>query len=143
MTANEDSNRRRTGWIWIISIFYLLSTGWTLLSFYLIFSGAIQITAAQEAYFRSLSSVDHIVTLVIGLTNFAGAISLFLLRRIAFYLFTTALAVSILLSIWHTFAKGWIQALSVSGLVGGIIGFGISAAVCFYAWKLTKRGILT
>ncbi len=140
---HDDTNRRRPGWIWVILIFYLVSAGWTLLSFYLILSQTIKITPAQEAYFRSLSSFNIDVTLVIGLGNIAGAIALFLLRRIAFYFFTTSLAVSILLSIWHAVAKGWVQALGNSGIMGGIMGYGISAVVCFYSWKLIKKGILT
>jgi hypothetical protein len=142
MTAHEDSNKRRTGWIWVISIFYVISPLWGLFSIYLVLSRAYQITPAQAEYFRSFSSVDIIATLVIAFANIAGGITLFLLRRIAFYFFTGALALSILLSIWHAVAKGWVQALGTSGLAGAIIGYGISAAVCFYAWKLIKRDIL-
>jgi hypothetical protein len=142
MEGAPASGRRRTGWIWVISIFYTLSVGWTLLSFYLILSGSIPIPAAQQAYFEALSSADIILTILIGLANFSGAIALFLLRRVAFHLFVAAFATTILLSLWHAATKGWVQALSGAGLVGVIIGYGISAVVCVYSWKLMKKGTL-
>ena len=142
MEVAPTLGRRRPGWIWVISIFFMLSCGWTLLSFYLIFSGSIPITAAQRAYFEALSPFDVLLTLLIGLANFSGAIALFLLRRVAFHLFVVAFAASILLALWHAATKGWVQALGGTGLMGAIISYGIVALVCFYSWKLMKQGTL-
>jgi hypothetical protein len=134
--------RKRTGWIWAICIFYVISVVWTLLSFYLIFSGTIPITAAQQAYFEALSPVDITLSMLIGLANLCGAVALFLLRWVAFHLFATAFAASLLMSLWHAATKGWLQALGGSSFIGTIIGEGISAAVCIYTWKLMRRGTL-
>ena len=136
------SGRRRPGWIWVISIFYMLSGGWTLLSFYLIFSGSIPLMTAQRAYFEALSSVDMLLTFLIGLVNLSGAIALFLLRRVAFHLFVGALVASTILTVWHAATKGWIQALGGAGFLGVIIGYGMIVAVCVYSWKLMKQGTL-
>ena len=54
---NGETPRRRPVGVWLVSAFYLLSAGWTLLSFSLIYSGAIKINAAQEAYFASLTGM--------------------------------------------------------------------------------------
>ena len=143
MERSPASGRRRNGWIWLITIFYTMSVGWTLLSFSLILSGSIPIkTAAQRAYFEALSSADILLTVLIGVANFSGALALFLLRRVAFCLFVVAFATTTLLSLWHIATKGWIQALGGADFVGAISGYGIAAVVCVYSWKLIKKGTL-
>jgi hypothetical protein len=142
MEMTADPFRKRTRWIWAISIFYLISAGWTLLSFVLIYSGTISVHPAQRAYLDSLSAFDLGITVLIGLFNLSGAVALFVLNRVAFKLFVTAFAASVLVALWHAATKGWLQALGGPGFIGTMIGYGISVAVCFYAWKPTKRGIL-
>jgi hypothetical protein len=143
MELPTDSVRKRTGWIWAILIFYLISAGLTLLSFVLIYSGTIPVNPAQRAYLFSLSSFDVGITFLIGLLNISGAVALFLLNRMAFNLFVTAFVAAFVLALWHATTKGWLQALGGPGFIGAMIGYAISAAVCLYAWKLTKRGTLT
>ena len=142
MDMGVDSVRRRTRWIWAISIFYLVSAGWTLLSFVLIYSGTISVNPAQRAYLDSLSGFDFGITVLIGLFNLSGAVALFILNRVAFKLFVTAFVASVAVALWHATTKEWLEALGGPGFIGTMIGYGISAAVCFYAWKLIKRGIL-
>jgi hypothetical protein len=76
------------------------------------------------------------------LTNLIGSISLFLLRKIAFYLLTAGLALSILMSVWHSISKGWLEGLGGPGAIGAFVGFGISAVICAYSWKLCNSGNL-
>ncbi|MCW9059954.1 MAG: hypothetical protein OQL11_13890 [Gammaproteobacteria bacterium] len=132
----------RPGWVWAISIFFGVSAGWTLLSFALIRSGAVTLNAAQIAYFDSLSPLDYIFSIGIGLANLLGAISLLLLRKIAFYLFASALVANLLMTLWHIAAKGWVAAIGDTGLVGAIIGLGLLVIVCVYSRRLLKRGVL-
>jgi len=65
----EPALRKRPKLVWIISIFYILSAGWTVLSFALIHSGAIPINEAQKAYFDSQNIFDNILTLAMGSLN--------------------------------------------------------------------------
>ena len=142
MTNENESRRKRPIWVWIISIFYLISAGWTLFSFFLIFSGAIVISPAQEAYFNSLTTTDFTLTIAVGGANLVGAVTLFLLRKVAFYFFLAALGTTLMLTAWHWTTKGWAEALGGAGLTGALIGYGLSFAVCVYAWRLTKKGTL-
>ena len=135
--------KKRPKWVWAITIFYFFSAGWTLLSFYLIGSGLIPMGPAAKAYFDSLSTFDYILTVLLGLAGFFGAITLFLLRKIAFYLFAGALIANPVLTIWHALSKGWIAAVGYAGLVGAVLGWALLIAVCVYSWKLTKKGVLT
>jgi hypothetical protein len=133
---------KRPGWVWVISIFFFLSAGWTLLSFLLVHSGAVSSNAAQIAYFDSLSALDYISSVGIGFANFIGAISLFLLRKISFYLFASALGANLLLIFWHAATKGWVAALGSAGLVGAALGLGLLFAVCAYCRRLLQQGVL-
>lgn len=140
----QDSSqaRKRPGWVWAISIFYFLSAAYTLLAFYLIYSGSIPLQPAQRAYFSQLTFLDIGASVLIGTLNLAGAVTLFILRRIAFSLFATAFALGILTTVWHTIEKGWVAAVGSAGLVGAFIGWALAIAICAYTWRLGKAGVL-
>jgi hypothetical protein len=142
MTNAIQQPSRRPVWIWVISVFYLLSAGYTLLSFAWIHSGAVKLNAAQEAYFASLTSVDWFFTLSIGVIGIAGAISLFLLRRLSVTLFSISLALNLAFTAFHMMRTNWIEALGGAGLFGILIGWVILVAVILYARHLMKRGVL-
>ena len=133
---------KRPFFVWLIAIFYLLSTPFTLLSLSLVLSGTLPLTPEQEAYFSSLSTLDYLFSFAIGLTGFTGAVALFFLRRVALYLFCGSFALNVLMSIWHLMTRDFLSALPGGGLLGFILGLGILAAVCLYTWKLTRAGVL-
>jgi hypothetical protein len=133
---------KRPIWVWLISLFYIVSAGWTLLSFALIWTGVIPLEAEQKAYFARLSAIDYAATIIIGASNFIGAIMLFLLRKAAVGLFLTALILTLALTIWQSATKGWVEAMGGPGLVGALIGYAILLAVCVYAWHLSRKGVL-
>jgi hypothetical protein len=133
---------RRPKLVWVIFLFTLLSVGYTALSFYLIYSGGVPLTAGELKYVRDLSTIDYGITGTVGLLKVAGAIVLFRLRSAAVYLYAAALAIGIL----HTLASAKIIAAAPfadrPGFIQILIGFAIWAAVCVYAWRLKARGVL-
>ena len=142
METYQGKAKKRPGWVWVISIFIFFSAAWTLLSFYLIYSGAIPLQPEQKAYFARLTSVDYSLTILLGITNLIGAVALFFLRRIAFYLFVGVLVLNSVMTLWHVLFKDWATAMGGAGLFGMLIGYGLIVAVCLYAWKLKKSGVL-
>ena len=138
----EPTSGKRPKLVWIISLFYILSAGWTILSFALIFSGTISLNEAQKAYFDSQNIFDNILTLTMGTLNVSGAILLFLLRRYAFHCFVTAFALGILMIAYHIVFKNWLDAIGGPGLVGTVIGWFISITIILYSNKLIKKEIL-
>jgi hypothetical protein len=143
MSSNDQDKKKRPVLVWIISIYFIFSLLFTLLSFIIIFSGIIPLQPAQKAYFENLTIFDHTYTILIMLANLIGAITLFLLRKFAFYFFTFALLLNILSTIYNILSKGWVEAIGGVGLIGSIIGLGIIVAICFYSWLLCRKGILT
>ena len=139
----DKAKKKRPILVWIITIFFLISAGWTLLAYLLIFSGSIQITSAQKTYFDSMSFFDYGYSIFIAIVNLSGAITLFILRKIAFYFFVTALSANILATIWNIIAKNYVEAIGTSGLIGMFIGLGIAASITYYSFSLKNKGILS
>jgi len=133
---------KRPKLVWAVFLFYVLSVGYTALSFFLIFSGVFPVTPEQATYFGNLSVFDWAITALTGSLNVAGAIAIFLLRKIAFYLFSAAFVLVILQTLVHTITTNFVTALGGPGAVGALIGYGILLAVCVYAWNLKGRGVL-
>ena len=125
--------------VWIICIFYLLSAGWTLLSYYLIHLGLIPLNEAQEGYFRSLTSFDYGSTIVISASNLLGAVFLFRLRKEALHFFVVALLASLVVTGYQIAAKNWIGSIGAPGFVGVMFGWGISVAIIVYSKRFTAR----
>lgn len=132
---------RRPVLVWIISIFYFFSAGYTALASFLVYSRAIPLGPAEERYLSSLTALDIFVTVAVAGCNLVASILLLLLRRQAFHIYLTAFIITLFLTVQHTIAKGWVQALGDAGFVGAMIGYGISIAVITYAYRLNRRGI--
>ena len=138
----KPAARKRPKLLWIIAIFYILSAGWTVLSFALINSGTIPINEAQKVYFDSQNIFDITLTLAMASLNILGAIFLFLLRRHAFYCFLTAFSLGLLITVYHIMFKNWLGAIGGPGLIGAAIGWIISISIILYSKKLIKKEIL-
>jgi len=128
--------------VWAVAIFYLFSTLFTLLSLYLVLGGSVPLTPEQKAYYDSLSALDYALSVAIAVTGLGGAVTLFLLRKQALYLFCFSLALNISMTVWHLQARSASAALGSPGTIGMVVGLGIVAAVCCYAWNLKRSGVL-
>ena len=142
-TTATATIRRRPRGVWIISGFYLLSVGWTLLSFALTYSGAIRINAAQRAYFANLGILDYLSTILVSLLTLTATVLLFRLRKMAVLLFGVALALNIAIALLQAFTTNLTQALGGSGLLGMVFAWIILGAVVVYARKLDQSGLLS
>lgn len=48
LAMSQNFDRKRPTWVWLISAFFVLSCGWTLLSFLLIFLKVVPLNEAQK-----------------------------------------------------------------------------------------------
>lgn len=143
METDQQNMKKRPGWVWAISVFYFFSCTYTLFSWYMVSSGRVTLEPAMKAYLESLTAIDIGLSILIGLAGLTGAVTLFLLRRQAFYFFSVSLGFNLLQTIWHILSKGAIQALRGPGTVGMFFGLALVIAVCAYSWRLVKRGVLS
>jgi hypothetical protein len=140
--SGTSAAAKRPGWVWVITIFYVFSVGFTLLSFMLMLAGALPLTPAQQAYFAGLGPFDYIMSLGLGLLTLTATVLLFLLKRAAVPLFAASFVLNISFMLVHAFATNWAQALGGSGLVGAFIGWGILGAVALYSRHLRQASVL-
>ena len=137
-----ESKAKRPVLVWVISIYYLISAGFTILSIVLIYSGLIPVDGVQKEYFDGLTLFDHISTVLIGSLNLLGAVFLFILRKHAFHLFLAGFVAGLIATAYHILAKNWIETIGTAGFIGAAIGWGISISIIFYTKRLSNRKIL-
>jgi hypothetical protein len=135
---------RRPVLVWIISFFYFLCTPLSLLSLAMIpmLSSLPHISDAQRDYFESQGFLDYALAIVNGVGNLTAAILLFMLRRAAFHTFAGMFVFGLFVLGYNVLFKNWVGAVGTSGVVGGLIGLGFSAAILFYVWHLFRKGVL-
>lgn len=141
---NVPAAGERPAWVWAISIFYALSFVVLVLAMYLVFSGAIPMTPQLKAGLERMTPLDYIVIIVEPLLSVFAAVALFLMRRQATYLFWASFAVGVASTAWQfAIGSGATAFNSKPGAgYGGLIGFGIQLAVCFYVQNLRIQGTL-
>lgn len=140
--AGDPRARSRPLGVWAIAAFYLLSAGWTLLSFVMVLSGAVPLTPADEAYVTSLGVLDYLGSLGVGAITCAGAVLFFALRKAAVMLFSIGLALNVAVSLVHAATTDFLAVMSGPGLLGMLIGWALMAGVVLYARSLQRQGIL-
>ncbi len=64
------------------------------------------------------------------------------MRKQAFHCLVFALSAEIALTLFHIVTKNWLRTISDPGLIGTVIGWGISIAIILYSKRLTERNIL-
>ena len=136
-TAQDD---RRPVWVWIICAFYFVTAALTLATFAVVFSGA-GMTAEQEVYFRSMTVVERTFSTAVAAASLAGAVSLFLRRRITVILFASALALSVALTVFQLMRTNVADVRGV-GFLGVLVAWSALLAVILYARALAAKGRL-
>jgi hypothetical protein len=134
--------RKRPKLVWAIFVFYALSLLYKGVVYYAIFAGAVPLNEAQQAYFDSFTSLDHIASLILALASLVAVIFLFQMRKLAFPFMVGTFAAGLLVTLWHWSTKSWLPALVSGGILAAVVGWAIQIAICVYCWNLVRRGVL-
>jgi len=137
------SVRKRPISVWIVSAFFFISSLWGMWSYYLIAVGKTSPEYLNHPYFANLTILDYAFIVLLQLVALCAAITLFLLRKAAFYLFVTGMAISIIFTAIKAIRGIYQNANPVAVGVAMAMTYAIHIAVCLYSWKLLKKGILT
>jgi hypothetical protein len=130
----------RPVWVWIICLFYFVTASLSLLVFAIVFSGG-KMSAEQAAYFASMTMVEKTFSASVAAASLAGAVALFLRRRIAVTFFASALALSVALTIFQL-TRTHADELRRAGLFSVLLAWSALAAVIAYAYTLGRKGEL-
>ena len=140
--AVELKSRRRPAGVWVVSVYYFFSAGYTLVKFTLARSGLVELDPLQKSYFASLSPGDYLLVVVSACLMLSGAIFLFLMRRIAFPLFCAALALSASITVWNILTRHLTSKAAIGSLIGAGVAWTIMLLVCIYTARLRAQGVL-
>lgn len=135
--------QKRPKWVWAITIFYVLSLLWTLLSFYLVLNGKIPLSPEQKLYFDNLGPIDWGITVIHCILSFSAAITLFMLNKITVKIWLACILFSVFSYSYALLNTSWAEVVGNGGGLGAFLGSGLLVVIYFYARKLEKRGILS
>ena len=141
--------RRRPGLVWVIFLFYVLSSAWALLTQLLLQLGLYPVPPEQQAVVSNVSAAARLFGIGLTLLSVVAATYLWLLRKVALQLFLISCVFGVSSILWQMLPGGAYHALLGQGpLMSALILFGISVgvlikiAICAYVWRLHRRGVL-
>jgi hypothetical protein len=149
-TTVKAPPRIRPGWVWGIVILYIVSTASAIFTQVLRVLNVLPTTPVTDEYYSKLTTVDWVLTVVIGAIQLIAAVLLWLLRRQALWLFAAAFFLGTGNFIWQILGKGLGQIFASFGVIGVVsmifglaLGLILSAAILAYVWSLCRNGVLT
>jgi hypothetical protein len=112
------------------------------LTFFLVGSGMVSVMPAARAYVTRLTLFDYSFLALGSVVTIASALSLFLLKKAAAYLFGAALAFYVL-GIWLYATAEQNAGLGSYWNAQELLKFGFYCATIFYCGRLLNRGVLS
>jgi hypothetical protein len=128
--------------VWIIFVFYSLTSLYSVLSVFLITSGAFPLPPAQQAYINRFTTFDMVIGYVVAATTFIGVFLLFRLRKLAVPVLFLALGINVVSSGLFYLKNDPSRVIDASGFLFQAAGAALFLVVCLYARHLAKnRGL--
>jgi hypothetical protein len=143
MSDSDIPQARRPILVWIIFLFYLVSSIQVIVGMFFIAAGGVDMSPEQQAMLAQFTMFDRVIGYVNAAVTLVGVTLLLVLRHQA----VSVLAVAFALNLFST-AVVWYRLdipanTSFKGQAAQIFGIVIFGAVVFYAWRLDRRGILS
>jgi hypothetical protein len=132
----STTEKRRPVFVWVILLFYGLSTFSLLLLTVIRVSGNPLVQARLPVV--SYTWFDYAESYGLAVLKLVAAIELFRLRRLAVPLFAAVLILNIAAAGFDLFSKTSVPV----PLWGILVGFSILGAICLYSWWLARKGVL-
>jgi hypothetical protein len=134
--------KRRPALVWFIGSFCISSGLYAILYYYQIAHGMHPLPESKLAYFANYSAADYWPLVAVNtLTVLAGAL-LIMLRKAALYAFALKFVLAVGVAVWDALTLGAPDTSEPEYIVVGLLLWGGSAAVVFYAWYLMRKGVL-
>jgi hypothetical protein len=137
----RSGRRERPALVWLITVICIAGAAVPWLTYLLVSSGVLPLTAAARAYFARSATSYYAFSAIHSAGTVAAAVCLFALKRSALYLFVLTLALY-LLSIW-LFQRPELEAgLGSYANAQEFTKFAFQIAVIYYCGRLLRRGVL-
>jgi hypothetical protein len=139
---------RPTG-VWLIFLFYVLTSAWGLVFQCLLMLGLYTLRPEQQAIIGNVSVASRLYGIFGLILNLVAATSLWLLRKSALALFLVGFALGVASTLWQFLPGGiynkmigqsvLMSAITMFSVAGGLL---VNAAIVWYVWHLRRQGVL-
>ncbi|UJX40549.1 hypothetical protein K9F62_17910 [Desulfovibrio sp. JY] len=142
MTDAQTPKRKRPILVWVIFLFYMISSIQIIMGLFFVAAGGVNLTPEQQAFLAKFTVWDRVIGYVNAALTLVGVTLLLGLRKQA----VNVLAVAFAMNLFST-AVVWFRAdpaavTAPAALTAQAFGIVLFGAVVYYAWRLDKRGIL-
>ena len=134
--------KRRPALVWLIASYCISAGLWSLLIYYQVASGLHPLPASKLAYFENYSGADYWPLAAVSLLNVIAGVLLLMRRKESVHVFAFKFALAVGVAVWNALEKGSMDTSEPQYIIIGLLLWGASAAVCFYAWYLMRKGVL-
>ncbi len=129
--------------VWVVFLFYSLSSVYSIVSVFFITSGVFELTAEQQGYVARFKTFDMVIGYFVAATTLVGAFLLFRLKKAAVPTLFLALVVNVFSTAVFYLRNDPSTVIDPSGLLYQAGGMALFAVVCLYARHLARRGVLS
>lgn len=141
--SRRQHDRRRPSWVWLIGSYYISYGVWSLVIYWQLYTGTLTLLPpSSRLYFDNYTGADYWPLMALSVLAIVAAVLLLLLRRASVYLFTLRFVCAVGLAVWHAYTKGALDTSRPGYVLAALVLWSASAAVCFYAWHLMRKGVL-
>jgi len=133
-------DRGRPFLVWVIFLVLMLLSAISGVSVIALITGLIPAELAQEMGYDRIRTIDIVLSLVDTIVYIMAAITLFMMRKSAFYLFTVALFLEIGIFVWTMADTSRAKAIGAAGndlySYVALVSVGFAFLLFFYVLKL-------
>lgn len=131
---------RRPILVWLIFLFIIFSTAFTAVSVLVLTSGNLPPEVQAKIGVEAIRPIDIVAGLFEAAVYFVAAIALFMMRKLAFYLFAGAFVMEIGLVVWTLADRSHAITLGIAGgdMAGfvGMVAIGLAFLLFIYTLNL-------
>jgi hypothetical protein len=127
--------------LWLVAIYFVLTSGSSLLSYVALYGGLVPLTPEQEQHIAMMPKFTVVFAAFLMALNLAGGILLALRRKIAFYLLAVSAGLNICSLAFNIFS-GAAPAPGVS-IAQTIVPYLVLLGILFFVFVLYRKRVLS
>ncbi len=128
--------------MWGIAALMVLWVAWSLLAYYLILTGKMQVSAQRREYLSSLGLLDQLASMAVAGAKIFAVVLLWRLRLPAVRWLALALCGSVAVIVYHSLTHKFMPTMGGLHGIGTLLGWTAMLGTILYARRLRVRGIL-
>lgn len=142
MAEDTTPEPKRPILVWVIFLFYLVSSVQVIVGLFFVTAGGVEMTPEGQAYLAKFTVWDRVIGYVNAGLTLVGVALLFALRKQAVNVLALAFALNLFSTAVVWFRTDPASVIAPTGLIAQAVGIALFGAVVWYSWRLLKRGVL-